>query len=48
MINAGSPVELDDLWDLAEAGDNYADHAQQELRPLPRHCCAPLFSFHQR
>ena len=46
MIMAGSPEELDDLWDLAEAGDYYAGNAQQELRPLLRHC-APLFSFHQ-
>ena len=40
------PVQLNDLWDLAEASDNDADHAQQELCPFPRHC-VPLLSFHQ-
>ena len=37
-----SPVQLNDLWDLAEACDNDTAHAQQELRH-----CVPLFSFHQ-
>ena len=46
MIIAGSPVQLYDLWDLAEAGDNYTGHAQQEPRPLLRHR-APLLSFHR-
>ena len=37
-----SPVQLNDLRDLAESCDNDAGHAQQELRH-----CVPLFSFHQ-
>ena len=40
-----SPAQLQDLWDLAEAGDNNAGDAQQELGALPRHrhCPDPQF-----